>query len=308
MSPIKLGVIGIGHIGKHHARIYAQMDGVHYVGCFDIKKDAAGRLAEAIGGKVFESLEELLKEVDAVSIATPTSTHFTIGSKCLEAGVHVLIEKPITDSLLEAKLLVEIAKKNDVILQVGHVERYNPAFRVLEGYLSQPRFIECHRLCPYPGRNTELGVVLDLMIHDLEAILHLVHSEVQSVDAVGVSVLSLTEDIANARIKFKNGAIANITTSRISPEKMRKIRIFQDDAYISLNYLEQKGEIYRKRDHGIECLPMPIEKGEPLFFELRSFIDCIYSKDSPLVGGKEAVEALKLAVEITEIIRSNKVN
>ncbi|ACD83914.1 Gfo/Idh/MocA family protein [Candidatus Methylacidiphilum infernorum] len=303
MNPIKLGVIGIGHIGQHHARLYAQMNDVRYVGCFDREKNAAEALSKKIGGKAFDSLEDLLKEVDAVSIATPTPSHFEIGMKCLQSGVHVLIEKPITASLEEAKALVEAAKKRNVILQVGHVERYNPAFRALEEYLTNPRFIECHRLCPYPGRNVELGVVLDLMIHDLEAILHLVRSEIQLIDAVGVSVLSSTEDIANARIRFKNGAIANVTTSRISPEKMRKIRIFQDDAYISLNYLDQKGEIYRKRDSQIECAPIPIEKGEPLFFELRSFIGCINSKDNPLVGGNEAVEALKLAMRITELIQ-----
>ncbi|QSR88362.1 Gfo/Idh/MocA family protein [Methylacidiphilum caldifontis] len=302
MNPLKVGVIGIGHIGKHHARLYAQMEDINYVGCYDIEKTAADALSKKIGGKAFDSLEDLLKEVDAVSIATPTATHFEIGLRCLESGVHVLIEKPITASLEEAKVLVAKAKDKKVVLQVGHVERYNPAFRALEEYLSCPRFIECHRLCPYPGRNTELGVILDLMIHDLEAILHLVRSEIQSVDAVGVSVLSPTEDIANARIKFKNGAIANVTTSRISPEKMRKIRIFQDDAYISLNYLDQKGEIYRKKDSQIECCPIPIQKGEPLFFELKSFIDCINSRNSPLVGGSEAVEALKLAMHITELV------
>jgi predicted dehydrogenase len=220
----------------------------------------------------------------------------------LENGKHVLIEKPITDNPSEARELVKIAQAKNLVLQVGHIERFNPALRALESKLTRPKFIEAHRLSPYPGRSTDIGVVLDLMIHDLDVVLHLVNSPIIHVDSVGVAVLSKGEDIANARIRFANGCVANLTTSRISPEKMRKIRVFQDDAYLSLDYQNQTGEIYREVQRQITREAIPIEKDEPLKLEIASFVDCVRAKREPVVGGAQATEALIIAMQITDQI------
>ena len=211
-----------------------------------------------------------------------------------------MIEKPIAENTATARELAELAVSQNVILQVGHVERFNPVLSALEERLNHPRFIEAHRLSPYPDRSTDIGVVLDLMIHDLEIILHLVHSRWPTIDAVGVPVLSRGEDIANARLRFEDGCVANITSSRISPERMRKIRVFQEDAYLSLDYQNQTGEIYRRSASGISREAVEIEQGEPLRRQLTAFIDCALTGRQPRVSGFQATAALELAVEITK--------
>jgi predicted dehydrogenase len=302
---IRVGVIGVGHIGKEHARIYSNLEGVVLAGVYDIARAQAEKVASKFRTRFFNSLDELLKEVDAVSVASITPTHFSLAKAALEMGRHVLIEKPITDNPEHARLLVKWAAERQLILQVGHVERYNPAFRSFLEYLNQPRFIEAHRLSPYPERSTEIGVVLDLMIHDLEIILHLVSAPLQSIDAVGIPVLSRNEDIANVRLRFSNGCIANITTSRISKEKLRKIRVFQSDAYLSLDYQNQEGEIYRKQENKIIREKIAVRREEPLKVELESFIECARTGRKPVVGGNEGANALELAIEITRLIQGS---
>jgi predicted dehydrogenase len=250
------------------------------------------------------SLADFAERVDAASIATPTSSHFEIARPLLERGKHLLIEKPIADDPAHATELAQLAAERALVLQVGHVERFNPVLSALEERLTHPRFIEAHRLSPYPNRSTDIGVVLDLMIHDLEIILHLVRSPVETIDAVGVPVLSRGEDIANARLRFENGCVANITSSRISPERMRKIRVFQEDAYLSLDYQAQTGEIYRRANGSIAQEEVQIEREEPLRRQLASFLECAATGRAPKVSGFQATAALELAVEITRRINS----
>jgi predicted dehydrogenase len=304
MSKIKVAVIGVGHMGREHARVYAALPEAELTGVFDIDHEVAKRVALQHACSPFPDLHAALEEADAVSIATPTASHFEIASAFLKRGKHVLVEKPMALDSEEATKLVTLASESGSVLQVGHIERFNPVLKALEERLTRPRFIEAHRLSPYPGRSTEIGVVMDLMIHDLEIILHLVKAPIQSLDAVGVSVLSKSEDIANARIRFEDGCVANITTSRISPEKMRKIRVFQDDAYLSLDYQNQQGEIYRKDGARITRDAIPVMREEPLKAELGSFLSCIATRSSPVVSGAHASNALKVAAQITEQIWS----
>jgi predicted dehydrogenase len=303
---MKMGVVGVGHIGKEHARIYADLPSCDLVGVFDASGEQAQSIAKKYKSKAFQSLEELRDAVDAVTIATPTFAHYDAARVFLSHGKPVLIEKPITDSPEQAWELVRLAKEKNSFIQVGHIERFNPVLAALEQMLSKPRFIEAHRLSPYPNRSTDIGVVLDLMIHDLEVILHLVRSPIQSIDAVGVPVLSKGEDIANVRIRFENGCVANITTSRISPEKMRKIRVFQDDTYLSLDYQNQSGEVYRKVDGKITRDKVQVQKDEPLKLELSSFVDCVRLKQTPKVSGEQGTVALEVAMQITELIWANR--
>jgi len=295
---VKVGVAGGGHMGKEHARIYAESKGAELVGVHDSNPDTAKKIAEKYRARAFSSLEEMVEAVEAASIVTPTTTHLAIAAPFLKKGKHVLVEKPIAMDTAEARELVTLADQHGAKLAVGHVERFNPVLTALEERLGRPRFIEAHRLSPYPGRSTDIGVVMDLMIHDLEIILHLVRSPVTSVDAVGVPVLSKGEDIANARIRFANGCVANLTTSRISPEKLRKIRVFQDDAYLSLDYMKQEGEIYKRLDGKITRDKIPVMKGEPLKNQLEEFLDNVRHGTDPRVGGSHGFEALKLASQI----------
>ncbi|MEO6872286.1 MAG: Gfo/Idh/MocA family oxidoreductase [Chthoniobacterales bacterium] len=302
MKPLRVGVVGVGHIGKNHARLYAETDAAEFAAIFDSNTENAAQIAAQYHVRAAGSLEEFCGLVDAASIATPTVSHFEVGRALLEKGKHLLIEKPIAADTAQANELAELAAARRLVLQVGHVERFNPVLGALEARLSRPRFIEAHRLSPFSNRSTDIGVVLDLMIHDLEIVLHLVRSPVQSLDAVGVPVLSRREDIANARIRFENGCVANITSSRISPERMRKIRVFQEDAYLSLDYQNQTGEIYRRSATGIERSEVEIEREEPLKRQILSFIECARGGLQPKVSGFEATAALELAVEITKRI------
>lgn len=297
-QPVKVGVAGVGHMGKEHARIYSELQEAELVGVHDSNPDTARKIAAKCKTRAFGSLEEMVDAVDAASIVTPTTTHLAIAEPFLRKGKHVLVEKPIAMDTAEARKLVDLAEKHGAKLAVGHVERFNPVLVALEERLGRPRFIEAHRLSPYPGRSTDIGVVMDLMIHDLEIILHLVRSPVTSVDAVGVPVLSKGEDIANARIRFANGCVANLTTSRISPEKLRKIRVFQDDAYLSLDYMKQEGEIYKRLDGKITRDKIPVMKGEPLKNQLAEFVMNVRENTDPRVAGAHGFEALKLASQI----------
>src|SRR5688500_2501623 len=302
-------------------------------GVYDANTAAAEKVASKCRTQVAPSIEALAQNADAISIVTPTNTHFDIARQLLAAGKHLLIEKPMTETSAQAAELVDLANRHRVILQVGHVERFNPTFRYMESVATEPRFIEAHRLSPYPARSTDIGVVLDLMIHDLDVVLAFVKSPVTSVDAVGIPVLSASEDIANARIRFANGCVANLTASRVSAERMRKIRVFSGGAntsYVSLDYRAQEGFIYRIAREGEEESsllkkllsasnsaivsefggkkivrePVPIEKDEPLKLELQAFIRCVREQETPLVSGESGKRALDLAVEITRQIQS----
>lgn len=304
MKKPRVGVVGVGHIGKNHARLYAELPAAQFTAIYDTDRAVAQQRAGEFGVIAAASLEEFAEQVDAASVATPTSTHFEIGRELLSRGKHLLVEKPIADNTAHASELAELAASRDLVLQVGHVERFNPVLSALEKRLTNPRFIEAHRLSPYPNRSTDIGVVLDLMIHDLEIILHLVRSPVQTIDAVGVPVLSRGEDIANARLRFENGCVANITSSRISPEQMRKIRVFQENAYLSLDYQNQSGEMYRRTAEGLTKQAVEIDREEPLKRQLAAFIECAATGRAPKVSGFQAAAALELAVEITKRINS----
>ncbi len=307
---VKVGVVGVGVLGKLHARIYSELESADLVGVYDIDQDSAAKVASTYGASVFDEIDRLADEVEALSIAVPSNMHCEVSTRLMQGGIHLLVEKPIADNTADAEKMVKAAQEKGVILQVGHVERFNPVLQFLDGNLGQPRFIEAIRLASYPQpregampRGTEVSVVLDLMIHDIEVILHLVKSKVKDVRAVGVPVLSPTEDIANTRLLFENGCVANVTASRISHERMRKIRVFEKDSYLSLDYQGQSGELYKKTAKGIIREEVPIEKEEPLVNELASFVDCVMHRDDPVVSGEHASDALRLATEICQHIR-----
>ncbi|MDF1658471.1 MAG: Gfo/Idh/MocA family oxidoreductase [Verrucomicrobiales bacterium] len=299
---VKVGVVGVGAIGRNHARIYSELKSADLVGIYDANLEHAEAIAAEFNTEAIPDLEELVSRVDAASVSTPTITHREIASKLLNAGKHVLVEKPISDSVDDARAIIDLANEKGLVLQVGHIERFNPVMSQLEERLDSPKFIECHRLSPFPKRSLDIGVVLDLMIHDLEIVLHLVNSPVASIDAVGIKVLTRREDIANARIRFENGCVANITASRISPERMRKIRVFQSDAYLSLDYQDQSGWIYRKDGMEIGREEVLVEKDEPLKCELSAFVDCAAKGEQPKVSGEQGADALDVALEITRLI------
>ncbi len=290
-------------MGRNHARIYSLLEGVELTAVYDADRARAEAVVAEFGGRAVDTLEELASSCDLASVAVPTVAHREVGCFLLEKGVHVLIEKPIAATVADAQALVDTSRRCEKLLAVGHVERFNPVLKQLEARLSKPRFIEAHRLSPFPNRSMDIGVVLDLMIHDLEVILHLVKSPVVGIDAVGVSVLTPTEDIANARLRFENGCVANVTASRISPDRMRKIRVFQEDCYLSLDYQQQEGQMYAKVDTGIAKFDVEIEKGEPLMGELQSFVDAVARGEKPAVTGQQGLAALELALKVTELAR-----
>ncbi|NLG33794.1 MAG: Gfo/Idh/MocA family oxidoreductase [Lentisphaerae bacterium] len=307
---IRTGVVGVGSLGQWHARIYSEMPDVDLVGVYDADKKRAREIAERYHTRVFDTMEELADATEALNIVVPTDKHRAVAGMVIEKGRHVLVEKPIASSTEEAEALVDLAQEHNVILQVGHVERFNPVLAAVNTARQKPLYVEALRIAPYPPprfgllpRGTEVSVILDLMIHDLEIILHLVQSKVVDIRAVGVPILSKSEDIANVRLQFENGCIANVTASRISMERQRKIRMFLPEAYVSLDYQEQTGKVLRKKLLGIEKKDIPIHKGEPLALELRSFVDCVRNRSEPVVGGEHAAEALKLAVAICQSIR-----
>lgn len=319
---IKCGVAGVGSLGQHHARIYRQLSGAELIGIYDRDSKRAAEIASVNKCKVFDSIYELGASCEAVSVVVPTDLHAEIAVPLLKQGCHLLIEKPICTSIEEAELVMATAKENNCLVQVGHIEHFNPVMAFLEKEANHPQFITSERLAPYQLRGTEVGVVLDLMIHDIGIVLALVKSPIKRIDSVGVKVLSKTEDIANARIEFENGCVANLNASRISLKKAREIRIFQDDAYLSLDFMNQGGHLVRKSDiiaYGIKMkiglvkagdhasIPVheiPIEKGEPLALELAHFISSVTDSKQPKVNAQMGKTALEVALTITEQIRS----
>src|SRR5438067_2009990 len=305
MKNLRIGVVGVGHIGSNHARLYAEIPSAEFTAVYDVDPITNRTIATKFHATPVKSLDEFIGMVDAASVATPTNTHYAVARTLLTKGPYVLVAQPITDNTAHAAKLADLSASNGLTLQVGHVERFNPILCALEKHLTHPRFIEAHRLRPYSERGTDIGVVLDLMIHDLEVILHFVRSPLWSIDAVGVPVLSKSEDIANVRLHFEDGCVANVTSSRISPERMRKIRIFQEDAYLSLDYQNQTGEVYRRVGKQIWRDRVSVEHEEPLRLQLASFIECAGTGRQPRVSGSQATAALELAVKITKHIAAS---
>src|SRR5438477_6842053 len=246
MKSLRIGVVGVGHIGSNHARLYAEIPSAEFTAVYDVDPFRSRTIGGKFGATPAKSLDEFMDMVDAASVATPTNTHYAIARSLLAKGKHVLVEKPITDNTAHATELAELAASSGLILQVGHVERFNPVLGALEKYLTHPRFIEAHRLAPYTERSTDIGVVLDLMIHDLEVILNFIRSPLWSIDAVGVPVLSQSEDIVNAWLQFEDGCVANVTANGISPERVRKMRIFQQDVYLRPDHDYHSWQIHRR--------------------------------------------------------------
>ncbi len=301
MNKIKTVVIGVGHLGKFHARICSENPDIELVGVVDVNEENAKKIAEEYNTKSFRDIKEALQEdVDAVHVVVPTDKHFEVTKVLLEAGKHVLLEKPMTSTVAEAEKLLKLAKENDCVLQVGHVERFNPAVIGIQKVLTQPIFIEIHRLSPFNPRGTEVNVVYDLMIHDIDIILHLVGSEVEKIEAVGIPVLTQTADIANARLTFANGCVANVTASRVSAERMRKIRVFQSDAYVSLDYVAQNAKIFKRDGWQIIDDEINFSGEQPLQKEIQSFVDCIKNGTRPVVSGEDGKKALEVAERISK--------
>ena len=331
MEKLKVAVIGAGHLGKEHARIYSEIPDVSLVGVVDTNKDAGETVAQRCKTRYYSSFEDILDKVDAASVVVPTKSHYKITKELLNNGIHVLVEKPMTGTVSEAEDLITLSKKSSTILQPGYIERFNPALEAIKKLDVSLKFIECHRLSPFTFRSADIGVVLDLMIHDIDIILYLSKSKVKKIDAVGVNVIADKEDIANARIQFENGCVANITASRVSFEPMRRIRLFSENSYISLDYQKQEVLIYKKSpkltlksidtgNKGVSNITdlknfsfgdmLKIERiimdnQEPLRKELESFIDCVKNGKQPVVSGEEGIVAIKIADVIREEITKN---
>ncbi|MGH7492752.1 MAG: Gfo/Idh/MocA family protein [bacterium] len=323
---IRVGVAGIGRLGSLHASLYREVAGAECVGLYDLDQARAAKLASDLGVRSFPSFAELLKACAAVNIAVPTSLHFELAEQALQSGRHVFVEKPITATVDEARQLLGLAQTRKLVLQVGHIERFNAAVRALAGFPLEPRFVESHRMASFDPRGTDVAVVLDLMIHDIDIILSLVKSPLAQVHANGVAVVSYEPDIANARLQFENGCVANVTASRISQKKMRKMRLFQRDAYVSIDFLQGLSEVYRmvspeaasagvsfpvvlgKLEQGARPRHILYEKleapeGNALKMELESFVAAIQNGTPPPVTGEDGLQALAVATKITEMIK-----
>jgi predicted dehydrogenase len=307
-KPVRVAVIGCGKLGTRHAEVYSKMSGIELVGVCDIHPEKAQEAAKRCNTRAFGDYRELLKLVDAASIVVPSQKHFQLSKDFIEHKVDLLIEKPITTTLEDADALLALAASHKTLIQVGHIERFNSAIRTIKGIIKNPRFIECHRLGPYDPRVADTGVTLDLMIHDIDIVLDLVKSPIRHMDSVGACILSKTEDIANARIRFENNAVCDLTASRVTPDVQRRIRIFQDNAYISLDYVSQQAQIYTKDELGrIGHKEIDITKADSLKEELSDFIRCVHSDTRPLVSGEEAREALAVALEVARQIHAGPV-
>lgn len=298
-------MIGVGHLGRHHARILSTLPGVQLAAVVDTNRARAEEVAHSVGARALFETRELVGSIDAVTIAVPTERHLEIALSCLEAGIPALVEKPMARSVAEADAMIKAAAGRGVVLAVGHTERFNPAVETARPLVTDPRFIEVHRLGTFPERSLDIDVVFDLMIHDLDVVLSLVRAEVESIEAVGVPVLTGRVDIANARVKFANGCIANFTASRISRDRVRKIRFFQPAAYLSIDYATQKIDMWRLvagngRMPSIDGGEVPVTSDEPLKRELEDFVAAVVSKRSPTVDGLQGRRALALASQIVE--------
>ena len=310
---LNIGVLGVGRLGEHHARLLSGIPEANLVGIYDIDAQRAQKMAEKIGTKAYPTGSALIQDVEAVTIAVPTPAHYAVAKECLEAGLHCLVEKPLTNTVEEAESLIELAQKQNRILQVGHVERFNPAVVEMCRHVDRPVFIEANRLGPYDPRVSHIGVVLDLMIHDLDIVLSLVKRRVERLDAIGASVFSPHEDIAKVTLFFEGGCRADLSASRISFQKFRKIRVYQHDSYISLDYSERSLKIYkRKTDHvkslsDIKAIHPRLEKYDPLERQLAHFVDCVQHGKEPLVSGQHGRDAIDLAREIIKAMQVHHV-
>jgi len=302
-TPLRVGVVGVGHLGIRHAQIFASLPRVRLVAVCDRDADRAKSLAGTLGCRAVTDHRALIGEVDAATVAVPTSAHAEVGLDLLEGGVHLLIEKPLSTTLAESDALIRTARRRRRLLQVGHVERFNAAIHAALKHVSAPRFIEVHRLSPYPNRGTDVSVVLDVMIHDLDMLLALVRSRVRRLEAVGVRVLSPSEDIVNARLSFASGCIANVTASRISDATIRRIRVFQDDRYLSIDYQAQTVELARKTGGAIRRVALPVNRRPPLEVELAAFARAVATRRPPIVPGEDGRAALALALRIEDAVR-----
>ena len=312
MNKIKAAVIGVGYLGRFHAQKYAALPACELVAVVDGREEVRNAVGAEVSAKPVADYRELLGKVDAVSVVTPTPAHFEIADAFLSAGAHVLVEKPITETPDQAKSLIATAAKHGKILQVGHLERFNAAVLAAEPHLNAPRFMECVRLAPYKERGTDVNVVLDLMIHDIDLVQSLAGSEIVGIDAIGTPVFSGEIDIANARLRFANGCVANTTASRVSMKTERKLRIFEDAAYISLDLQQKILTLIRKRDGVPQPGQLPVsieeanlEQGDALKSEIESFLDCIRNNRRPIVSGEDGLRALETAIRITEQVHAN---
>lgn len=329
MSKLKVGVIGTGHLGKIHTKLFNEVETAELIGVYDIDESIAELVAKEFNTKAFKNIDELLSQIDGVSIVATTSAHYELVKKAFEKNVNVLVEKPITTTIEEAEEIVKIADEKELILQVGHIERFNPALLSLDQYKLDPKFIQTDRLAQFNPRGTDVAVVLDLMIHDIDIILSLVKSDVKEIKASGVPVVSGNIDIANARLEFENGAVANVTASRISQKKMRKMRMFQQSGYIALDFITGVAEVYRLIDqkemdenHFISFGEMgvgekkkyvvydqpEIKQVNALKYELELFVDSIINKTKPVVSGEDGLKALKVAAEIIKKIEESQIS
>ncbi len=315
MRKITAAVVGVGYLGRFHAQKYAQAAECELVGVADARQDAREAVAAEVGTRAVADYRELLGAVEAVSVVTPTPAHYSIARDFLESGAHVLVEKPITETPAEARELIELAARRGRILQVGHLERFNSAILAAEPHLRAPRFVECHRLAPYRDRGTDVSVVLDLMIHDIDIVQTIVRAPVTSIEAVGTPVFSEDIDIANARITFANGCVVNATASRVSLKTERKMRIFEDDAYLSLDLQQKILTVIRKRGPAEPPGPLPVtieeqslDPGDALKAEIDSFLACIRDGRPPVVPGEAGLMALETAMRVTEQVQRSLAN
>ena len=307
MKKIRAAVIGVGYLGRFHAQKYAQAAQCELVAVADSRQEARDKVAAEVGSRAVADYRELLGAVDAVSVVTPTPAHFSIARDFIQAGAHVLVEKPITETVEEARELIEFAARHGKVLQVGHLERFNAAILAAEPHLRTPRFVECHRMAPYRERGTDVNVVLDLMIHDIDIVQTIVGAPITSIDAIGTPVFSDEIDIANARIHFANGCVANTTASRVSMKTERKLRVFVDDAYLSLDLQQKILTVIRRRTANDPPGPLPavieeqnLDQGDALKAEIESFLECIRAGRAPVVSGEAGLRALETAMRITE--------
>ncbi len=304
MEKVKVGVVGAGRLGSFHSRVYSRLKKhVKFVGVCDCNIERSLEIGKKYRTASYSDYEDLFDKVDAVSIAVPTSLHYNIAKDFLNHGIHVLIEKPVTKTLSEADELIRIAEERGLIIQVGHIERFNSAVLAIEPFLKKPKFIECQRLGPFYKRVDDVGVVLDLMIHDIDIVLGLMKQDVASIEAVGLSTISDFEDVANVRLTFQDGTIADITASRVTKDIVRKMRIFQEDSYVSLDYVTQEAAVFKKTEERIVKEKIKIRKKDPLKKELKSFIECVKTGKKPIVSGVEGRRALQVALEIVEKIK-----
>jgi len=301
---VRVGVIGVGYLGRHHGRIFSEMEGAELVGVADINTGAAEQIAQTYHCKPYSDYKEMLGLCDAVTIVTPTTTHYAIAMDCISAGKDLLIEKPITADLDEARKIVKEAAGRSLVLQVGHLERYNPGVVAAAGMIADPRFIESERLSPFMGRADDVDVTLDLMIHDIDIVLSLVRSRLKSVSAIGESVITDRIDVAKAWLEFDNGCKALITASRLASDKVRTLKVFQRDAYISIDYQKQELRRYLRNGKEISSDILRPENKEPLKEELIDFIDCVRERKRPAVSGVEAMNALEVALQINDMLKA----